>query len=375
MLYNFNINKKANSFLVIDVDAIVSNYQTLRSKLTNAHCAATLKANAYGLGVKKIAPALDKAGCPTFFVATLDEAVELRKILNNNRKSILVLNGFLTGTGPICKQYNITPVLNNFCQLEKWVDFNATLEFRQKAALHLDSGMNRLGLDNNDIGRLIKNPHILNKANIYLLLSHLACSDEPESTMNKRQLLEFHSLIRRLPRVMASLANSGGIYLGEKFHFDLVRPGLALYGSVPGHLQSNLTNCISLYGRVLQLREVDKGELIGYGGTYELTKKSRIATIGVGYADGYQRSLSGLSTVFHHSSPLPVVGRISMDSITVDISSLPENELKEGNFVELIGKNFTIDQAASLAQTVPYEMITGLGRRHYRYYNQTKDGM
>ncbi len=375
MLYNFNINKKANSFLVIDVDAIVSNYQTLRSKLSNAHCAATLKANAYGLGVKKIAPALDKAGCPTFFVATLDEAVELRKILNSNRKSILVLNGFLAGTGRILKHYNITPVLNNFCQLETWVDYNSTSENRQKAALHLDTGMNRFGLDNKDIARLMKNPQILIKANIYMLLSHLACSDEPENVMNNRQLLEFRSLIGRLPKVTASLANSGGIYLGKNFHFDLVRPGLALYGSVPGHLQNNLTNCISLYGRVLQLREVDKGQLVGYGGTYKLTKRSRIATIGVGYADGYQRSLSGLSTVFHHGSPLPVVGRISMDSITVDISSLPDNKLKEGNFVELLGKNFTIDQAASLAQTVPYEMITGLGRRHYRYYNQIKDGL
>ena len=169
------------------------------------------------------------------------------------------------------------------------------------------------------------------------------------------------------------MANSGGIYLGKEFHFDLVRPGLALYGSVPGHLQNNLKNCISLYGRVLQLREVDKGQVIGYGGTYKLPKKSRIATIGVGYADGYQRVLSGSSTVFHRGFPLPLVGRISMDSITVDISSLPDNNLKEGDFVELLGKHFTIDQAASLAQTVPYEMITGLGRRHYRYYNQLKD--
>ena len=373
MLYNFNINKKANSFLVIDIDAIVSNYQTLRSKLTNAHCAATLKANAYGLGIKKIAPALDKAGCPTFFVATLDEAVELRKILTSKRKSILVLNGFLTGTGSIFKQYNITPVLNNLCQLEKWVDFNTTLKERQKAALHLDTGMNRLGLDNTDLRRLMNNPQILIKANIYMLLSHLACSDEPKNPMNKNQLLEFNSWIKHLPSMTASFANSGGIYLGEKFHFDLVRPGLALYGSVPGHLQNDLKNCISLYGRVLQLREVDKGQLIGYGGTYKLPKKARIATIGVGYADGYQRVLSGSSTVFHRGFPLPLVGRISMDSITVDISSLPDNNLKEGDFVELLGKHFTIDQAASLAQTVPYEMITGLGRRHYRYYNQVND--
>ena len=373
MLYNFNINKKANSFLVIDVDAIVSNYQTLRSKLTNAHCAATLKANAYGLGIKKIAPALDKAGCPTFFVATLDEAVELRKILTSKRKSILVLNGFLTGTGSIFKQYNITPVLNNLCQLEKWVDFNTTLKERQKAALHLDTGMNRLGLDNTDLRRLMNNPQILIKANIYMLLSHLACSDEPKNPMNKNQLLEFNSWIKHLPSMTASFANSGGIYLGEKFHFDLVRPGLALYGSVPGHLQNDLKNCISLYGRVLQLREVDKGQVIGYGGTYKLPKKARIATIGVGYADGYQRVLSGSSTVFHRGFPLPLVGRISMDSITVDISSLPDNNLKEGDFVELLGKHFTIDQAASLAQTVPYEMITGLGRRHYRYYNQVND--
>ena len=373
MLYNFNINKKANSFLVIDIDAIVSNYQTLRSKLTNAHCAATLKANAYGLGIKKIAPALDKAGCPTFFVATLDEAVELRKILTSKRKSILVLNGFLTGTGSIFKQYNITPVLNNFCQLEKWVDFNTTLKEPQKAALHLDTGMNRLGLDNTDLWRLTNNPQILIKANIYMLLSHLACSDEPKNPMNKNQLLEFNSWIKHLPSMTASFANSGGIYLGEKFHFDLVRPGLALYGSVPGHLQNDLKNCISLYGRVIQLREVDKGHLIGYGGTYKLPKKARIATIGVGYADGYQRVLSGSSTVFHRGFPLPLVGRISMDSITVDISSLPDNNLKEGDFVELLGKHFTIDQAASLAQTVPYEMITGLGRRHYRYYNQVND--
>ena len=133
-----------------------------------------------------------------------------------------------------------------------------------------------------------------------------------------------------------------------------------------------MKNCISLYGRVLQLREVDKGQLIGYGGTYEVPKKSCIATIGVGYADGYQRSLSGLSTVFHRGSPLPVVGRVSMDTITVDISSLPDNKLREGDFVELLGKHFTIDEAASLAQTVPYEMITGLGRRHYRSYNQIK---
>ena len=301
--------------------------------------------------------------------------MELRKILTSNRKSILVLNGFLTGTGPIFRQYNITPVLNNFCQLEKWVDFNATLKERQKAALHLDTGMNRLGLDSTDFRQLNKNPQILIKANIYMLLSHLACSDEPKNPMNKNQLLEFNSLIKHLPSMTASFANSGGIYLGKNFHFDIVRPGLALYGSVPGHLQNNLKNCISLYGRVLQIREVDKGQLIGYGGTYKLPKKSRIATIGVGYADGYQRALSGSSTVFHHGFPLPVVGRISMDSITVDISSLPDNNLKEGNFLELLGKNFTIDEAASLAQTVPYEMITGLGRRHYRYYNQIKDGL
>ena len=217
------------------------------------------------------------------------------------------------------------------------------------------------------------NPQILIKANIYMLLSHLACSDEPKNPMNKNQLLEFNSLIKHLPSMTASFANSGGIYLGKNFHFDLVRPGLALYGSVPGHLQNNLKNCISLYGRVLQLREVDKGQLIGYGGTYKLPKKARIATIGVGYADGYQRVLSGSSTVFHRGFPLPLVGRISMDSITVDISSLPDNNLKEGDFVELLGKHFTIDQAASLAQTVPYEMITGLGRRHYRYYNQVND--
>jgi len=181
-----------------------------------------------------------------------------------------------------------------------------------------------------------------------------------------------HSSIKLFPRVSASLANSGGIFLGKKFYLDLVRPGLALYGSVPGHSKNELVHAVSLYGRVLQIRAVRKGELIGYGGSYKATRNTNIATIGVGYADGYQRSLSGNSRIFFLGSPLPLVGRISMDSITVDVSDLQATKLNVGDFVELLGKNFTIDQAASLAQTVPYELLTGLGRRHYKHYHSTR---
>ena len=372
MPYNFSVNEQANSVLVVDIEAIVSNYKALRTKVIGADCAATLKANAYGLGIEKIALALNEAGCSTFFVATIDEAIELRKILNSDRKQILVLNGFPKGTSPIFKRYNLMPVLNDFMQLERWIEFNKTLEKKQKAALHLDTGMNRLGLDEKDFARLIQTPQILKNANVHIIISHLSCSDESENKMNNRQLLEFTSSIKLFPKVSASIANSGGIFLGKEFYLDLVRPGLALYGSVPGHSKNELVHAVSLYGRVLQIRTVRKGELIGYGGSYKATRNTNIATIGVGYADGYQRSLSGNSRIFFLGSPLPLVGRISMDSITVDISDLQTTKLNVGDFVELLGKNFTIDQAASLAQTVPYELLTGLGRRHYKHYHSTR---
>ena len=371
MPYNFSVSEKKNSVLVVDIDAIVSNFEALRTKVHGADCAATLKANAYGLGIEKVALALDKAGCSVFFVATIDEAIELRKILSSNRKKILVLNGFPKGTNRIFKRYNLIPVLNDYIQLERWVEFNKKLELRQKAALHLDTGMNRLGLDEKDFARLIQTPQIIADANIHMIMSHLSCSDEPENKMNNRQLLEFTSSVKFFPKVLASLANSGGIFLGKKFHLDLVRPGLALYGSVPGHSENELETAVSLYGRVLQIRAVRKGELIGYGGSYKVTRNTDIATIGVGYADGYQRSLSGNSSIFFLGSLLPVVGRISMDSITVDVSDLETTKLNVGDFVELLGKNFTIDQAACLAQTVPYELLTGLSRRHYRHYHST----
>ncbi|MBH66900.1 MAG: alanine racemase [Rhodospirillaceae bacterium] len=363
------VPKTANSLLLVHLGRIVRNYRYLTKKLAPAECSATLKANAYGLGAVKVGQALKKAGCSTFFLATIDEAIELREAIRNQKTKIAVLNGVPRNTEHIFHRYNLIPVLNDLDQLNRWHDSNLKKNIRYPSTLHVDTGMNRLGLSLRDYKSAIESPTVLHGAHICLIMSHLACSDEPDHENNTQQLEQFKALSKLLPNIKLSLANSGGIFLGTDFHFDMARPGIALYGSLPGHEEINpLRHSVDLYGRILQVRQAEAGSAVGYGGTHKLKKNSRIAVVGTGYADGYQRSFSSASYVFFEGFRLPVIGRVSMDTITVNISDVPESTITPGDFVEIIGDKFTVDDAAVVAGTVPHELFTGLGKRHSRIY-------
>jgi alanine racemase len=359
----------ANSFLCINIDLIISNYMLLKKKLGKAACAATLKADAYGIGAAKVGPALVKAGCSSFFVATIDEAIDLRNYIKLKHIKIAVLSGFLPKTEPIFNEYDIIPVINNLDQLRDWKKYNSATGKSLNSVLQIDTGMNRLGLTANELYKILDNPTEINGANLCGLMSHLACSDEPDHEMNQKQLLEFIKAKNKLPRMETSLANSGGIFLGKSYHFDLARPGIALYGATPNYNACNpLKQAIKLYGRVLQIRETGANQTVGYGASYKPTRDSVIATVGVGYADGYLRSLSSNSYAFFNNIKIPIIGRVSMDCITVDISSVPTRTIKPGDFIEVMGDNFTIDDIAKAANTVPHEILSGLGTRHFRQY-------
>jgi alanine racemase len=359
----------ANSFLCINIDLIINNYLLLKKKLGKATCAATLKADAYGVGAAEVGAALVKAGCSSFFVATIDEAIDLRNHIPLKHVKIAVLSGFLPKTGPIFNEYNIIPVINNLEQLRDWKKYNSEAGKSLDSILQIDTGMNRLGLTPNELSKILNNPAEMNGANLCGLMSHLACSDEPNHEMNQQQLSEFIKAKNKLPRMETSLANSGGIFLGKSYHFDLARPGIALYGATPNYNACNpLKQAIKLYGRVLQIRETGANQTVGYGASYKPTRDSVIATVGVGYADGYLRSLSSNSYAFFNNIKIPIIGRVSMDCITVDISSVPTRTIKPGDFIEVMGDNFTIDDIAKAANTVPHEILSRLGTRHFRQY-------
>lgn len=367
-----NRKNKANSILLVNLERVAYNFNVLKKKLGNVECAATLKANAYGVGAGKIAKTLIREGCSTFFLATIDEAIELRKEISSTNPRIIVLNGVPRGTESTFREYQLIPTLNDLDQVNRWYDHNKESRVVQPAILHLDTGMNRLGLCEDDLNCLTTSPSKIKAIGLSLIMSHLACSDDLGNKKNEEQLSTFLSMLKFFPGVKASLSNSGGIFLGTPFHFDVARPGIALYGSIPGYEKNNpLKHAISLFAKILQIRDVRRGMTIGYGATHKVKKSTRIATVGVGYADGYQRSLSSKSSIFFRNLSLPLIGRVSMDTITVDISSIPKNDIEVGNFVEIIGDNFTIDEAARIANTVPHELLSGLGRRHLRLYTKS----
>ena len=359
----------ANSFLEINIDLIADNYRLLKRELRGAECAATLKADAYGIGLAQVAKALVKTGCRTFFVATIDEGIELRAHLHKEKVTIAVLGGLLARCENIFEENNLMPVLNNLEQLRQWKNFNTSKDRKSPSMVHVDTGMNRLGLTSKEFEYVVNNPCELEGVEPKLLLSHLACADQPGHEMNQKQLSIFRSAKNKISNMRFSLANSGGIFLGQPYHFDMVRPGIALYGSHPDPTTFNpLNQVIKLYGRVLQIRNAKTGSTVGYNASHLLKKKTLIATVGLGYADGYIRSLGDNSHAFFKGAKLPIIGPISMDYITVDISSIKTDTIKIGDLIEFIGDNFTLDDIAKVAKTVPHEILSNLGKRHQRSY-------
>ncbi|MDB2414856.1 alanine racemase [Rickettsiales bacterium] len=358
----------SDSTLTIHLDRISSNYSILSNiSKAKSECAAAVKANAYGLGIKEVSLALKKSGCNKFFVATLDEAIELREILPE--VDIYVLNGIGNKQNDIFGNYKLIPVLNSKEQINQWADYTKSICENLPSIIHVDTGINRLGISYKEFNQVIQQIDINKSLNVKYIMSHLACADDPNHELNKLQLERVNKISHLFPDIKISLANSCGIFLGNDYHFDLLRPGISLYGGnpTPGY-ENPMEQVISLKSNILQIRKIDSSDRLGYGATANLPKGGLVAVIAIGYADGYQRSLSNKGKCFIDGKIVPILGRVSMDMSIIDVSSLPENSLYQGKEVEIIGDNITIDDIASDAGTISYEILTQLGSRFRRVY-------
>lgn len=362
----------ASAIITIDLDALTGNYRSLAALSAPAECAAVVKADAYGLGMAVVAPALALAGCKTFFVATLGEAHQLRALLPEAH--IYVFDGLFEGTASFYRDHDLRPVLNSPEEIKEWAAFSASARRPLPAAIHIDSGMNRLGLSAAEVDGVAATGDAFAAFELALVISHLACADEPEHAKNADQRQAFEHLRGKLPKSRASLANSAGILLGPRYHYDLVRPGIALYGGrARSKGQSPFAPVVRVSGRVLQVRDVAAGETVGYAAARTMKRPSRVAVLAVGYADGLFRSLSADGEnagmhVYFGTHAAPVIGRVSMDLITVDVTGVPEPLARRGAWVELIGANIAPHQLAAHAGTIDYEVLTNLGSRATRRY-------
>lgn len=376
----------AASLLRIDLAAVAENYRILKSALGETACAAAVKADAYGLGAAQVAPVLAAEGCSIFFVATIDEGIALRQRLAAKAITIAVLNGVLAGAEEAFLEHRLTPVVNDLGQIARWRAMCERTGTPLNAMLHVDTGMNRLGLPPGELDWLAQNPQAMLGPTWRGLISHLASADDPNNPSNGEQLAQFRIARSRLPQMPASLSNSGGVFLGPDYHFDLARPGIALYGGNPcaggsrtgdslAGQPNPMRQTVQLLGRILQIRDVEPGMAVGYGGAHRIAAKGRVATVAAGYADGYLRSSGGQTHVYLGQTRLPVIGRVSMDLITVDVTAVPQDAARPGGFVEILGEQFTPNDAAQAAGTISYEFLTGLGNRYHRHYvNNAGDG-
>ncbi|EJF78787.1 Alanine racemase [Candidatus Bartonella washoeensis] len=351
----------------IDVGAIVANYTTLAKRVAPTECSAVLKANAYGLGADKIAPALYQAGCRTFFVVQIEEALQLKAILPPD-VMISLLNGLPHTAEEFVAQSSIVPVLNSWNAIEDWQTLCQKKDKKFPAIIQIDTNMNRLGLDKKELQKLIKQPTIFEKAEIKYILSHLANGDDATHSSNFTQLATLKTILAQLPACKVSFANSGGIFLGNDFYFDLVRPGIALYGINPhGKHPTPLKPVLKLEAQVIQSRFIEAGVPVGYGESFITHRPSTLITISIGYADGWVRALSNKGSVYFKGNKLPIVGRVSMDSTVVDATDLDKKPQK-GDWIELIGTHQTLEKVSTDANTIPNEILTSLGNRYQRIY-------
>ncbi|WP_245258035.1 alanine racemase [Rhodomicrobium vannielii] len=362
----------ANGVLVIRLPALRRNYRRAAEASLKAETAAVVKANAYGLGIQPVLTALQKETARTFFVATLDEALALRTFAND--ATIYTLNGLMPGTSAVYRDARLRPVLNSLAEVEEWSAYCREHEARLPAAIQFDTGMCRVGLEPEAADALAEKPELLQPFRPAVLMSHLVRADEPMHPLNEVQFKRFEAVTSLFPGIAKSLVNSAGCLLRRKYHLDLARPGIAIYGGNPQKVEpSQFEPVVWLFGRIVQVRHGEKGFTVGYGGTETLRRDSRIATVGVGYADGYFRGVSSsdakpgaVGHIGEHA--LPLIGRVSMDLTTFDATDVPEALVHRGGFVELLGEKTTVDDLARHAGTIGYEVLTSLGRRYHRVY-------
>lgn len=358
--------ERAGAVLTVDLAAIAANWRALRERLGGAECAAVVKADAYGLGAARVAPAFAAAGCRVFFVAYVAEALALRATLGD-APEILILNGIPSGAEADCAAGGLVPVINSLGQLAAWRECAGRRGEKLPAALQIDTGMSRLGLSEPDVRRIAGDPALLAGIVPRLVMSHLACADEPAHPANAAQRTAFERMRRILPPMPASLANSPGIFLGPAYHFDMARPGAALYGINPTPGAPNpMRPVVTLSAKIVQIHDVPAGAGVGYGHDFVARRPTRLATIAIGYADGWHRRSE--AAAFWRGTRLPPAGRVSMDSMTLDVSALPAGSLEPGDMVDLICDGQPVDAVARAAGTIGYEVLTSLGRRFHRRY-------
>jgi alanine racemase len=365
------IDPAASAVLEVDLDGIVANWQALCRRHPTGPVAAVVKADAYGLGAARVATHLFAAGCRHFFTAHLSEALALRPLLPG--AMLAALNGPPPGSEYDHLGHDILPVLGSTEAIDRWTALARREGRRLSVMIHVDTGMNRLGLDADEVGTLTADPHRLDGLKLAYVLTHLVAGELPDDPANDEQLKRFAASCAALPQAPRSLANSSGLYLDSRFNSDLARPGAALYGVNPTPGQPNpMAIPLRLRARVLQVRTIAAGEGVGHNATWRASRRCRIATLGIGYADGWRRTLSGKGLVARpvgpafDGPPVPLVGRISMDLTTCDVSEHPG--IASGDWLELMGPLMTPDQVAEAAGTNAYEILTGLGRRIVRTY-------
>lgn len=356
----------ATGSLTVDLDKVAENYRRLSRELGDVPCGACLKADAYGLGIRPVALTLRDAGCNDFFVALAAEGTELRDILPD--AAIHVFAGLGSGPPTVFSEHSLTPVLNSLDDVTVWRNFGGG-----QCDLHVDTGMSRLGFDQREMAHIASDPSLVAGLDVDLIMSHLASADRRAARQSREQLDEFNAarslLVPLYPNARFSLANSSGVFLGTDFHFDIARPGAAIYGINPTPwTPSPMLQTVNLKGKILQVRFVDTPRSVGYGATHAVTGPTRLATVGAGYADGFLRSLSSTGTAWLHGVVVPIVGRVSMDMITVDVSALGPDAVDAGDWVTLIGGEHDVDAIAGEAGTIGYEILTSLGRRYQRQY-------
>jgi alanine racemase len=363
---------EAGGILSIDLDAIEANWKKLSDTTVPVECAAVVKADAYGCGLEPVARKLAKAGCRTFFVADVTEGRRLRTVAPD--ATIYVLNGIMPGSAQAFAENSLRPVINSTNEVAEWDAFVAGSGWRGGAALHVDTGMNRTGITVEEAAAIAPRIHAENHG-LMLLMSHLACAEDPDHPMNDRQIRLFREIRIMYRGVASSIANSSGIFLGSTVHCDLVRPGVALYGANPTPESENpMRPVVALHGRIIQVRVLNKGDTVGYGATWSAGRASRVAIIAVGYADGFLRSAGAArgkaaAEVRVAGKRCPLVGRVSMDLIAVDVTDLPPGSARRGDFATLIGDGISVDDLATGMGTIAYEVLTNLGRRYHRIYN------
>ncbi|MDX2289611.1 MAG: alanine racemase [Hyphomicrobiaceae bacterium] len=362
----------ATGVVVIDLAAIADNWRGLQRLVDPAIAAAVVKADAYGLGADRVIPALAAAGASVFFVATLEEALQARTLAP--RATVMILDGVPPGAAEDILASGAWPVLSSLPEVRDWAALAGRVGRRLPAVLHVDCGLNRLGLSGREVQALAADMHVLDALDVRLVMSHMACADEPGHPKNVQQLAVFSQLLPLLPTAPASFAASDGLMLGPEFHFGMVRPGYALYGgqAAPGR-GCPVRPVVSVQARVLQVRDVAPGQTVGYAATYSPSHAARIAVIAGGYADGLPRHLSAASGqrtgwAAFGGRRAPIVGRVSMDLVTLDVSEIVDPSVARGDWAELVGPSITLEEMGATAGTIGYEILTRLGHRFHRLY-------